>query len=177
MKIKWQWRMIQCRSINIVYPVFDKNQMKVYCIHVTWSETYSKEGLVFPICFWKESFSCCWTRRRNRGGWCISSLINPLMLKCSSWDCRLDLCVNNFGEMFQAKSYLEKHLKEKYSSDKYQQLSFKYFLIWFLISKLLTKIARLLLVAASINGLRGGGGVFYHRRSWPGHQSTYTYHG
>ena len=35
--------------------------------------------------------------------------------------------LDNFGEIFQAKAYLGKYLKEKYLSEQYQQLSIIYF--------------------------------------------------
>ena len=47
---------------------------------------------------------------------------------------------DNFGEIFQLTAYLEKDLKEKCWLEHYQQLSFKYFVKPFLITKFLSNI-------------------------------------
>ena len=48
---------------------------------------------------------------------------------------------HKFCEIFHRKPSLEIYLKEKCSSDHYQQLSFQYFAKSFLISRLLSKVS------------------------------------
>ena len=48
---------------------------------------------------------------------------------------------DNFDEILQANTHVERYLKEKCSSEHYQQLSFKYFIKSFLILKLLEKVS------------------------------------
>ena len=48
---------------------------------------------------------------------------------------------DNFDEILQAKIKLEKNLRGKCYKELYQQLSFKYFVKSFLISKILSKVS------------------------------------
>ena len=61
----------------------------------------------------------------------------------------MELYVNNFDEIFQAKAELAKFLKEKCSSEYYPQLFFKYSVKLFLIQKLLSKVSS---IQTSISG-------------------------
>ena len=60
---------------------------------------------------------------------------------------------DKFDKIFQAKAYLGKYLKEKYFSDQYQQLSFKYFVKSLSTPKLLSKVSLIkTTIAISVDG-------------------------
>ena len=48
---------------------------------------------------------------------------------------------DNFGKIFYRKASLGKYLKEKCSAEHFQQLSFKYFVIFFLMPESLLKVS------------------------------------
>ena len=62
--------------------------------------------------------------------------LNPLMHETANNRLRIP------GNIFQQKHFVGKYLKEKCSSDYYQELSFKYFVRSFLIYKLSSKVAK-----------------------------------
>ena len=84
---------------------------------------------------------------------------------------------DNFDEIFQAKAQLAKYFKEKYSSEHYQQLPFKYIVKWFAIQKLssvaLRNLAPVMLTAAKTT--RAQLAKYLKEKSWSEHHQRHSF--